>query len=841
MKNVKAALVAAPVMMLAGFASFAQEPQDTGGAPDAQQITPGDSSQVTSGDTITTAAEGDSSAPGSEQALSPDSPEQAAGVAPYETIPVEGGEPPAEIDADARASGNRFVEEIVVTAQKREENVQDVPISVAAFSEELLEASGVDSTNDLARVTPGLTISGSAGFSLIYLRGIGTSAFIPSFDPSVATYVDGIYIPSQQGTLTDLGGVERVEILKGPQGTLFGRNSTGGAINVVTKAPGSDPELSIDVTRSSYDSKKAKVYASYPLTDTLSVAIAGIYSREGSYYDVVEDPNSVSPPPTYDELKPELTRGGRFKIRWRPTDNLDLTLAGYRILQSGSLSFVEPNVRPAPILGVTTSPTPPYKISNNIEPRSNSVNTTLYATGLYSADWFDTKLLVADQDQVAYQNVYDFDGGQDNIAVFNGPNEPSRLKTAELQFLSNDRGLTPDWLKWIGGLYYLNQKAGFDPFFATVGDVGLLPDLSLFPILGDLGIDVANGPVNLGAFGVLETNSYSGFAQGTVSFTDWLAVTLGVRYQEEDRFLVKQTTFAEVLNTGEIETFTYDQPKVKQDNVSTRATLELRPIDDTLVYLTYARGFKSGSYNIVTLYTVPEYVQPEEVNSYEVGLKATPMQGLTFNTALFYNDIKDLQETKLSLLSGGAISAENAGGARTKGMEFDTVWLPFTEWNPGLVLMAGATYIDAIYTDYQGASGFDETSGLPFGSGSFTEPEGRNFSGNRIARTPRFTGSFGLSQTINTGMGPLEIAGDYYYNRGFNFAPQNAPATEQDDYGLVNARVSFLFDAWGLRLTAFGRNLTDEMYSDTSLTVDFGTFQRLARPRTYGLTIGYDL
>jgi iron complex outermembrane recepter protein len=866
MKNVKAALVAMPLAMLVGGTSAAQDEPTPGEVAAPQEDSEG-AMPIESADAPTTATDQPVQAVDAETAPTPaldaevaptpaigaeavaeaaapaeaQTPAADAVSEPYDTIPVEVAESSEAPAVEEKTSGNRFVEEIVVTAQKREENVQDVPISVAAFSEELLEASGVDSTNDLARVTPGLTISGSAGFSLIYLRGIGTSAFIPSFDPSVATYVDGIYIPSQQGTLTDLGGVERVEVLKGPQGTLFGRNSTGGAINVVTKTPGASPELSIDVTRSSFDTKKAKFYASYPLTDTLSIAAAGIYSSEGSYYDVVADPNSVSAPPTYDELRPELTRGGRIKVRWQPTDDLDLTLAAFRILQSGSLAFTEPNVRPSPILGATTSPTPPYKISNNIEPRSNSVTTTIYGIGTYSTDWFDTKLLIADQDQVAYQNIYDFDGGQDNIAIFNGPNEPSRLKTAELQFLSNDRGWTPDWLKWIGGLYYLNQEAGFDPFFATVGDVGLIPGLDLLPILDLIGIDPGNGPVNLGAFGVLETNSYSGFAQGTVSFTDWLALTLGARYQEEDRFLVKQTAFAEVLGTGQVETFSYNEPKIKQDNVSYRATLELRPLDDALVYATLARGFKSGSYNIVTLYTVPEYVQPEEVTSYEVGVKSNLVAGLTLNAAAFYNDIKDLQETKLSLLSGGAISAENAGGARTKGVEFDAVWLPFTEWNPGLVVTAGATYIDAIYTEYEGASGFDEEDGLPFGSGSFTEPEGRDFSGNRIARTPRFTGNLGLSQTIDTRYGPLEIAGDYYYNHGFNFAPQNAPATEQPEYGLVNGRVSYLFDRWGLRLTAFGRNLTDEEYADTSLTVDFGTFQRLARPRTYGLTIGYDL
>lgn len=821
MNRCKIALTALPLLMLAS--SFAHAQTEESASPEA------DFDQWLDDDV---------------QPIPEPSPEAVPDTSSVTTIPVDplDSEPTPLPQAERKRSGSRLVEEIVVTAQKREEDSQDVPISVAAFSSDFLEAAGIDSTNDLARVTPGLTISGSAGFSLIYLRGIGTSAFIPSFDPSVATYVDGVYIPSQQGTLTDLGGVERVEVLKGPQGTLFGRNSTGGAINVVTKSPGLEPELSVSVSRASFDTTKVKLYTSIPMTDTLAVSISGIYSDEGAYYDVAPDPASLAPPPEYDSLRPELTRGGRIKLRWQPNDDLDLVLTYYRILQSGSAAFTEPNVKPGPVLGATTSPTPPYVFSGNVEPRSNAVTTALYGIGTYSTEWFDTKLLLADQDQVAYGNIYDFDGGQTNIATFNGPFQPSRLMTAELQFLSNDRGATPDWLKWIGGLYYLNQEAGFDPFFATVGDfASVIPELSLFPVLGELGLETGNGPVNLGAFGVLETNSYSGFAQGTVSFTDWLGVTLGARYQEEDRFLVKQTTFAEVLGVGPIQTFSFNQPKVTQDNVSLRATLELRPRDGALFYATFARGFKSGSYNIVTLYTIPEYVEPEEVTSYELGMKTELLDGLTLNAALFHNDIDDLQETKLSLLSGGAISAENAGAARTRGGEFDTVWVPFTGWNPGFVVLAGATYVDAIYTDYQNASGFDEQTGLPFGSGSLTEPQGRDFSGNRIARTPRFTGNFGLSQTVFTRYGPFEIAGDYYYNRGFNFAPQNTAPTEQPAYGLVNARMSMLFERWGLRVTAFGRNLTDRQYAETSLTVDFGTFQRLARPRVYGLMLSYDL
>lgn len=827
---VKKALFAA-FSLLPAASLYAQDAVYDELFPDDPASAESDAAAGKSGESAEPDATAGKSGEHAESAAPPSEPVKAQ-AEELDTIPVNSSnQDPVEAPTARKGGSSRFVEEIVVTAQKREENMQDVPISIAAFSAERLDAQGIQSTNDLPALTPGLTISGSAGFSLIYLRGIGTSAFIPSFDPSVATYVDGIYIPSQQATLTDLGGVERVEVLKGPQGTLFGRNSTGGAINVITKSPGQSPELSASIQYGNFNSRKGKFYASYPVSDSLAISLAGIYSSEDSYYNVVSDPDSPTAPPNY-SLDPEVTKGGRIKIRWTPMENLDLTLAGYRVLQHGSLAFTEPIVKPAPITGAPVHPAGDYNTNANTEPVSNSETTAIYGTGVLGTSLFDIKLLAAYQDQNSYGNVYDFDGGQPNLVIFNGLSEPSKLQTAELQFLSNDEGWTPQWLKWIAGLYYLHQEAGFDPFFATIGDgIGLLSGLS------DV-LALPPGPLTAGAYGMLETNSYSGFLQGTAELTGWLSITAGARYQEEDRFLMKQYTFVYAPDGEEVPTMQFNQPKVKQHNVSPKVTLEFRPTDSLMAYATWARGFKSGSYNIVTLYTTPEYVDPERVTTYELGMKSSFIDGLTLNAAVFTNSIENLQETKLSLFSGGAISAENAGSARSRGAELDAVWLPFLNANPDFVVTVGATYLDAIYTDYRDASGFDEETGLPFGSG--TSQPGRDFTGNRIARTPKLSGNLGLSQTFHTDGGPLEVSGDAYYNGGFNFSPQSTEATRQDAYSLFNARVSYLYEDWGMRITGFVKNLTDKKYAASSLTVDFGTYQRLAPPRTFGVVLAYD-
>ena len=188
-----------------------------------------------------------------EPSESTEQPEQAAAAETVETIPVK--DPDADRVA-ARRSGSRIVEEVIVTAQKREEDVQDVPIMINAFSGEKLDAFGVESTADLAKITPGLTYTYTYGYSVIYIRGVGTDAFLPNADPSVATYIDGINIGPSQGKQDTLGPVERVEVLKGPQGTLFGRNATGGAINIVTA---DSPDQFIGTFKASfgnYDARK---------------------------------------------------------------------------------------------------------------------------------------------------------------------------------------------------------------------------------------------------------------------------------------------------------------------------------------------------------------------------------------------------------------------------------------------------------------------------------------------------------------------------------------------------------------------------------------------------------
>jgi len=731
---------------------------------------------------------------------------------------------------------SRFIEEIVVTAQKREENLQDVPISVSAFSAEALEAKGINDPRDLQLVTPGLSYTSLANYSIIYLRGIGTDAFIPSADGSVATYIDGIYFPFAVGLAQSFGALERVEVLKGPQGTLFGRNSTGGALNITTKKPSFDEFLgSAEVGYARFNDLKTRAYVNVPLGDDFAFSVSGLYNKSDNYYKSLNN-----------ELPSEISRGGRVKLRWAPGDNLDLTLAALKIQSSGAGTSLAAQIAPKPLVRVLGQQAPPPYETDADYAASNDTNTeVIYGDGTWNLPWFDMRLLLANQEIHALEGL-DFDATALPLVSFEHPNAFSEIQTAELQLISNSDSWGSDWLTYIGGLYYIRSDAGYDPvdLFVAVEDISSVPVVG--PVLGPILDPLLGGildpllPVSVRIRGILHTNSSAAFFQTTSKFTDWLSLTVGGRYQTETRELTKAT----------VALYEFDQPIISYaprskdtSNFSPKVSIDVRPTDGILTYLSYTKGFKSGTYNIITIYTQPGYVKPEEVSTTELGAKMEFFDGsLRLNGAIFQNDIKNVQVQVISLVSGGAVAFENAGKARIRGAEFDLTWQPFTESLPGLVVSSSATYLDGTYTDFPNGSGYDLTTGLFFGENSLLGPlaPGRDFAGNRIVQTPKFTGTFGLGYTFETKSGPLEVSADIYHNDGFYYTAQNSPNSEQSDYSVVNAHVSYLYEPWNVRLTVFGTNLTDTEYYYYNFETDFGTSALLHPPRAYGLRLKWD-
>lgn len=775
-------------------------------------------------------------------------PAEAPEVLPTIALPAEA---PPPLPAAEATPADAALGEVIVTARKRAERLQDVPVSVQAFSAEQLDARGIQDIRDLSLAVPGLTVTDLGGYNLIYLRGVGTDIFIPSAEPSVATYVDGVYFPSGHSLAQSFGAIERVEVLKGPQGTLFGRNSTGGAVSIWSKNPGPVPETSIQASYGRYNDVQTRVYRNVPLGDAIAVSLSGFYNRRDSYYRLDNGSGATLPP--------EIQRGARVKIGIDFSEDLSLVLTGLLGQQRGTSTTVSANVRPSGGFGALIEPeTRDYVTTANSKPSLSTDTRSVYGQLSWQQPGVDTKLLGSYYFVRASDYVYDFDGSRLPIATYGADDEHQRFVTGELQFTSNADSWGADWLKWVGGLYYLKSEGGYEPGYLRLLDNVRLPTQQILdglPLgLGDLVRNLLGSvpiPQSLTFYftGLLDTESYSAYAQTTTTLTDGLDLTVGGRWQRETRRLTRSDVGFGNLGGGLSTLFSFEPRETTATNFSPKVSLELRPARDLLLYASFQQGFKSGTYNVINIYKSPEYVEPEKVSAYELGLKSEWLQHrLRFNAALFQNDIRDLQTGFMSFTSGGAINLENAGKARIRGVEVEGLWQPLPQLDPGLLLGANATWLHAEYLDYENGRGFGEGLGFAYQSdcrnaaGAYdpTLATCHDFSGNRIVRTPEFSGTLTLSQSFELGRGSLELAGDWYYNSGYYYLAQNTPETFENAYDVINARVSYLYRPYGLRVTLFGDNLGDERYDLAQFHTDFGREDSLAPPRTWGLRLNLD-
>ncbi|HEY1076464.1 MAG TPA: TonB-dependent receptor, partial [Fontimonas sp.] len=519
----------------------------------------------------------------------------------------------------------------------------------------------------------------------------------------------------------------------------------------------------------------------------------------------------------------------------RPADNFSVVLTGLLARYSGTSTTTSANTEPSAILGaLIPAETRDYVVTADSTPSLTTDTEAWYGEALWELPWVDVKLLGSHYFIDAYDYVYDFDGSNRPLATYGADSDYQQVETAELQFNSNDGTFGSSWLQWVAGAYYLRSEGGYDPGYLSLADsvVNLQPVIDVLPpllrnILNPLPIPTQ---LRFNFTGLIGAESYSGYAQATVNVTDWLNITGGGRYQEETRKLIRSDVALQGIERSLI---TFAPRESTVTNFSPRIAIDIHPTDNFMLYGSYSQGFKSATYNIINIYTPPDYVKPEEVTSWEVGFKSDWFErSLRLNVAAFDTEIKDLQTGFVSLTTGGAINFENAGEAQIRGIEFDATTLPFPNWNPGLLMTLGGSWLDATYTDYVDGSGYDEDTGLSYNDGDFT--------GNRVVRTPKFSGSATVSQTIDVATGSFEIGVDYYYNSGFYYLAQNSANSFEDSYRIVNGRISYLHAPWNLRLTVFGENLIDERYRLAQFHTDFGRQDTLAPPVTIGLRLNWD-
>ena len=385
-------------------------------------------------------------------------------------------------------------------------------------------------------------------------------------------------------------------------------------------------------------------------------------------------------------------------------------------------------------------------------------------------------------------------------------------------------------------MYYFESTQGFDPVLFQAAGL----ELNSGNVGGFLSFLDSIGYLPTGKFALralIGTDSIASFMQATAQVSDKFSITLGARYQEEYREVIKSSSELEINGGNAVSVVNFSDGRNNTTySFKPKISFDYRPFTerDILFYLSYQDALKSATYNVVTIFDEPDFVEPEELRAIELGMKSEWLDGaVRFNMAAFMYDLENQQVQFVSAFTGGAISFENAGSSEVRGVDFDTIIEVLPSKVEGLIMTASGAYIDGQFTDYKGARGYSEETGLSFSNGDYT--------GNDIPRTPQWTVTVGLNKSFFFDSGSLEMGADVYYNSGFYYLPQNTSGSFQREYHIVNARISYLHDPWNMRVTVFGNNLGNTTYTDGLFQTDVGTLTHLSKPATFGIKINWDL
>lgn len=684
-------------------------------------------------------------------------------------VAAEGVEPQA----------NNQNEEIIVTAQKRDERLQDVPIAIGAITAAQAEGRGIGSTTALQAAVPGLVINRTANEGNIFIRGVGTNLFGPSSEQTVAMYVDGIYHASPEANLFDFNNIERVEVLKGPQGTLFGRNTTGGVVHIITRDPSTTFGGNASFGYANFDTLSATAYLTGGVTDQLAGDLAVSYTDQGNGWGrnfTTGRDNGIMSDDNY---------AIRSKWKFESATGTIVRLGGdYSHSKSRYAYQLLPGI--IGVDGVSTYPGEYNAVSglNDVE-RVNTGGVSLQIDQDVGA------LQVVSLSSYRRTNINYVLDQDDTPAVAGDLLLPSTAHNWSQEFQLHGASSAP--IKWMIGGYYFRARAAYTPADVNAGAV-IIADSQW-------------------------TESFAGFGQATAPiFTD-TNITAGLRYTTE-----KQKLKIQRFAVGGVDVPLPDD-RQRFSKLTWRVALDHHFSRDVLGYLSYNRGFKSGGYNLLAPNTAP--FKPEVLDAYEVGLKSEWFdRRLRFNVAAFQYEYKNIQVTIPQ--RGGTITV-NAARARIKGVEADFQAKPAGQ----LTISGGFSYLDGKYTSYPNA--------LAIGpNGESTDMAGNPLTidakGNRTLSTPKWTANISADYLFETSLGEIRPTVNASYNDGYFFYADNRLA--QPRYWLLNASLNWTLPGNGIEAMFWAKNITDERYyAGRSEQAGLGDAQRQAAPRTYGVTL----
>jgi iron complex outermembrane recepter protein len=735
-----------------------------------------------------------------------------AGAAYAQSSPLPPGNSDANAGAGQGADQSIGSGEIVVTAQRRSERVRDVPLSITAFTGDQLQQAGVRDTQSLTQTTPGLKMDKIGNSTIPAVRGVTTQVTGPGSDTNVALYVDGVYQPAANANTFDIPDVERIEVLKGPQGTLFGRNATGGAIQIVTKDPSYTLSGSILGSYGSFDDKLVKGFVSIPIVaDKVAISLAGLYERNDGYLKDFITRENAAP------FESRLIRG---KLRLDPTDNLKIIFTGfYSWRKDSASSFSIPlngNTVGRTIPGTLIPPGDPYLVSVNPIARQDNINRAkgADATVTWQLD-FGTFKSITGYGYYELTNPNDTDGTlqpRGVVGILYSGGTTDKFFSQEITFASSLGGK----FNFLIGGYVSDGWGGWRP-------LNVLSDT--FPV---------------SIVSRQNATSYAAFGEVYFNPTDRLSLIGGLRYSSERRSL--DSALYPFGGTVALSALKPDVAHKSWGSATPRFSIKYALSPTSNVYFTYSKGFKSGVFLSASTRLQGDgslpLANPEKLDAFEVGFKGRLADIIDLSLAAFHYNYKDVQVNTYTCVDQGAAGCinlsvlTNAASARINGLEFDATIRPVT----GLSMRTGVSLLDAKYENFATASRTlprYNAQGLPIGN--FTQQY--DASGNRMLRAPKFTINETVSYTTDIANGATTLSGTVYHTSAIAYTIDGR--IQQNPYTTLDARLSWSPHKSGLTFAVFGQNLTDTLRIASVFSSETADAVSYLQGRTWGIEASY--
>lgn len=723
----------------------------------------------------------------------------------------------------ANAQNTTALEEVIVQAQRRSQDLQQVPIAVTSMSDDELASSNVFSVQDLSSAVSGFVGPGDNGMQSPHIRGIGSQLATPGLENSVALYVDGVYISSPAPALLGMNHVQQVEVLKGPQGTLFGRNTTGGLVHITTRNPGDKGAVEAEVGYANFDKINGSAYFNLPVSDTVATNLSVSASSQGEGWGK----NLFNGAPAY-RTDLNLVVRNKWDFRFSDATRLHIAADYEKINETGTFSYRPttgaltnvcqtgiPETAPPP--GCTFRTTASGWDTQSDEPGPQRDLTRAYGIAARISHDFSFATLT---DTLAYRHtqfdLLSVDADKTPLSYFYFSFYAlNKQLTNELQLASNNG----DRLNWTLGTF---------AFHATDDTDHPLVWGTLAPVIPNLGRLLKNGDVTR-----ITSDSIAAYGQLDYRLTDATTLTAGLRYSNDKHKIVGHGTLEATLVPFTVFPDTTDS--FSKGAVSARLALTQQLTPSAMVYGSFNRGTKAGGYNPIVIANQP--YTDEKLDAFELGTKLSFLDNSArLNVAAFYNKYDDLQVQKFP--PGLPPQIYNGANAKSYGVDVDFEIRPVAS-------LTVRTNLEALHTEFIDFPNADITTASPFGgfidatinpvTGLPLNPR-PSVEGNPLPLAPKFTSSITPTYSIPVGSGNLDLSASWSYNSGFTTSP--GMELNQPAYNLFGANVTFTGQNDGYFVRLWGANLSNELVTMTLFPAGTNEVAGYLAPRTFGLTFG---